>query len=121
MAAEAAWQRAVDVGSAGDVLPEDGPAEWVVDERERRRGQVSAAAEALARSLLERGEAAAAVAVCETGLDRDRHRDALWRVLISAREQAGDLALAVQARREYERLLGALEQPVAATRQASPS
>jgi DNA-binding SARP family transcriptional activator len=115
-AAEAAWQRAVDVGSAGDVLPEDGPAEWVVDERERRRGQVSAAAESLARSLLERGDAAAAVAACEHGLDRDRHRDALWRVLISAREQAGDLALAVQARREYERLLGALEQPAATTR-----
>ena len=69
--------------------PEDGPAEWVVDERERRRAQVSAAAESLARSLLERGEAAAAVAACEHGLDRDRHRDALWRVLISAREQAG--------------------------------
>jgi DNA-binding SARP family transcriptional activator len=113
LAAEAAWQRAVDVGSAGDVLPEDGPAEWVVDERERRRTQVSAAAESLARSLLERGEAAAAVAACEHGLDRDRHRDALWRLLISAREQAGDLALAVQARRDYERLLGTLERPTA--------
>jgi DNA-binding SARP family transcriptional activator len=115
-AAEAAWQRAVDVGSAGDVLPEDGPAEWVVDERERRRAQVSAAAESLARSLLERGEFAAAVAACEHGLDRDRHRDALWRLLISAREQAGDLALAVQARREYERLLGTLERPTTSAR-----
>jgi hypothetical protein len=47
---------------------------------------------------------------CELGLDRDRHRDALWRLLIAAREQSGDLALAVQARREYERLLGTLDQ-----------
>jgi DNA-binding SARP family transcriptional activator/tetratricopeptide (TPR) repeat protein len=116
LAAEAAWQRAVDVGSAGDVLPEDGPAEWVVDERERRRAQVSTAAESLARSLLERGETAAAVAACEHGLDRDRHRDALWRLLISAREQTGDLALAVQARRDYERLLGTLEQTASTAR-----
>ncbi len=81
----------------------------------RRRARTAAragerAAESLARSLLERGEAAAAVAVCERGLDRDRHRDALWRLLIGAREQAGDLALAIQARRDYERLLGTLEQ-----------
>jgi DNA-binding SARP family transcriptional activator len=109
-AAEAAWQRVLDVGGAGDLLPEDGPADWVVDERERRRTQVSSAAESLARSLLERGEAAAAVAACERGLDCDRHRDALWRLLVSAREEAGDLAAAVQARREYERLLGTLEQ-----------
>jgi hypothetical protein len=60
------------------------------------------------------------VAACEHGLDRDRHRDALWRVLISAREQAGDLALAVQARREYERLLGALAQPAAAPTGVTP-
>jgi predicted Zn-dependent protease len=86
----------------------------VVDERERRRTQVSSAAESLARSLLERGEAAAAVAACERGLDRDRHRDALWRLLVSAREEAGDLAAAVQARREYERLLGTLERPATA-------
>ncbi len=64
--------------------------------------------------------AGAAVVVCELGLDRDRHRDALWRLLIAAREQAGDLALAVQARREYERLLGTLAQAPPATR-VSPS
>jgi DNA-binding SARP family transcriptional activator len=112
-AAEAAWQRALDVGGAGDVLPEDGPAEWVVDERERRRTQVAAAAESLARSLLERGQAGAAIAACERGLDRDRYRDALWRLLVSAHEEAGDLAGAIQARREYERLLGGLERPAA--------
>jgi DNA-binding SARP family transcriptional activator len=116
LTAEASWERALDVGSAGEVLPEDGPAEWVVDERERRRNQVSSAAESLARSLLERGEAAAAVVVCERGLAHDRHRDALWRLLVAARERAGDLALAVHARREYERLLGTLEQATATTR-----
>jgi DNA-binding SARP family transcriptional activator len=109
--AEAAWQRALEIGSAGDVLPEDGPAEWVVDERERRRTQVASAAEGLARSLLERGDAAAAVAACELGLARDRKRDALWRLLVQAHEQAGDLALAVHARREYERVLGSLAPP----------
>ena len=109
--AEEAWQRALEIGSAGDVLPEDGPAEWVIDERERRRSQVASAAEGLAGSLLERGETAAAIAACELGLARDRHRDALWRLLVRAHEQAGDLALAVQARREYERVLGSLALP----------
>jgi DNA-binding SARP family transcriptional activator len=109
--AEEAWQRALEIGSAGDVLPEDGPAEWVIEERERRRSQVASAAEGLAGSLLERGETAGAVAACELGLARDRHRDALWRLLIRAHEHAGDLALAVQARREYERVLGSLALP----------
>jgi DNA-binding SARP family transcriptional activator len=115
-AVEAALLRALELGGAGDVLPEDGPAEWVVDERERRRNQVSAAAEALAQALLDRGETTAAISACELGLDRDRHRDALWRLLIRAREQAGDLALAVQTRRDYERLLGALARPEVAAR-----
>ncbi|MEO9175401.1 MAG: winged helix-turn-helix domain-containing protein, partial [Gaiellales bacterium] len=103
--ADDAWQRALELGSVGDVLPEDGPAEWVVDERERRRAQIASAAESLARSALDRDDPAVAVAACELGLERDRQHDSLWRLLVRAREQAGDLALAVQARREYERML----------------
>jgi DNA-binding SARP family transcriptional activator len=120
-AAESAWQRVLELAAGGDVLPEDGPAEWVVDERERRRAQVCAAAESLARALLDRGAGTAAVAACEAGLAHDRHRDTLWRLLIAAREQAGDLALAVQARREYERLLGGLAVPAPVAPTVSPS
>ncbi|HEY1480380.1 MAG TPA: hypothetical protein VGF46_10140, partial [Gaiellales bacterium] len=74
--------------------------------------------------LLEHGDPSAAATACELGLARDRQHDALWRLLIAAREQAGDLALAVHARREYERMLGALDRAPArhgAVRPISPS
>jgi DNA-binding SARP family transcriptional activator len=92
----------------GEVLPEAGPAEWVVMTRERYRMQASEAALALSELHLERGHPEAAVAVGESGVRIDRYRDAQWRVLITACELAGDAAAAARVRRSYADVLADL-------------
>src|SRR5205085_2486860 len=44
------FQRVLDI-YVGDLLPEEGPAEWLVEERELRRAQASGAARELAELL----------------------------------------------------------------------
>jgi DNA-binding SARP family transcriptional activator len=92
----------------GDLLPEDGPDEWVVRDRERFRGAAVEAARTLGGLLLAEGDPAAACRACELGLDIDRNRDDLWRTLQLAHQTAGNHAAAKGARRRYERVLSDL-------------
>lgn len=89
----------------GDLLPEEGPAEWVVKARERLRLEVAEAAQALAEIELAQGNATAAATVGERGLQIDRYRDGLWRLVIQAYERAGDAAAAARSLRDYEEVL----------------
>jgi DNA-binding SARP family transcriptional activator len=109
--AAAGYQRALQF-HRGDLLPEDGPAEWVVEERERCRAGAVEATLALAELSLERGDAEAAATMSERGLYFDRYRDSLWRTLIQAHETAGDRAAATRARRRYEEVLADLDADV---------
>jgi len=95
--ARTAFARALDV-YGGELLPEDGPAEWVVERRERSRLAAVEAAEALAELLLEAGDAEGAARACARGLRIERYHDPLWRLLIRARETAGDQGAALKAR-----------------------
>jgi len=90
---------------AGELLPEDGPAEWAIEPRERFRAEALEAAQGLAELLLKQGDPAAAANACSTGLWVDRLYDPLWKLLIQARERAGDPVAASRARREYARVL----------------
>lgn len=86
----------------GDLLVEDGPADWVVSERERCRVDAASAAALLAEVELGRGRPAAAATACERGLRIDRYHDQLWRLLVEACGAAGDRAAAARARAGYE-------------------
>jgi DNA-binding SARP family transcriptional activator len=90
---------------AGELLPEDGPAEWAIEPRERFHAGALEAATGLAELLLKRGDPAAAANACSTGLWIDRLHDPLWKLLIQARERAGDRVAASRARRDYARVL----------------
>jgi DNA-binding SARP family transcriptional activator len=90
---------------AGEVLPEDGPAEWAIEPRERFRSAALEAAQGLAELLLKRGDPTGAANACTTGLWIERFSDPLWRLLIEARERAGDSIAASRAKRDYERVL----------------
>lgn len=92
----------------GELLPEAGPAEWVVMARERYRMQASEAAVELTELHLQHGDARRAIAVGEQGLRIDRYRDCQWRVLITACEVAGDRAAAARVRRSYQGMLAEL-------------
>lgn len=103
----------------GDLLPEDGPADWVVPERARYRTQAADAAALLAELELEAGRPAAAARAARRALDLDDHHDAGWRLLIAAQVRGGDPAAAERTRRQYEGVLRTLGVPgVAALRVA---
>ncbi|MGW7465472.1 BTAD domain-containing putative transcriptional regulator [Streptomyces xantholiticus] len=92
----------------GELLPEDGPAEWVVPIRERYRNQAVRAAHALAEVELGRSRAAAAVAAAAHALSVDPFQDAVWRLLIAAHRQAGDPVAARHAERRHAQMLDTL-------------
>jgi DNA-binding SARP family transcriptional activator len=93
---------------AGDLLPEDGPAEWVVDRRERYRMAAVESARAVAEESLLADQLDEVVRACRRGLEIDRTYDPLWRLLIEARDRAGDAGAATRERREYEVMLAGL-------------
>jgi DNA-binding SARP family transcriptional activator len=89
----------------GDLLPEDGPAEWLVEARDRARLAAVGAARDLADLRLRAGDHAGAIQACLRGLAVDRYDDASWRLLVEAHDRAGDRSAAHRARRGYEQML----------------
>jgi DNA-binding SARP family transcriptional activator len=102
--AVAACERALDL-YRGELLPAEGPADWLLPDRERRAAEACEAAAVAAEALLERAETPRAVALCERGLAVDRYDGVLWRLWADAQERAGDVGGALRTRRRYERLL----------------
>ncbi|HLL64145.1 MAG TPA: BTAD domain-containing putative transcriptional regulator [Micromonosporaceae bacterium] len=90
---------------AGELLPDDGPAEWVVPERERLRNEVTEACERLAALRAARGGHAEAIRVLRYGIAQDRYRDGLWQQLISSLHASGNPAAAAAATTAYEQVL----------------
>jgi DNA-binding SARP family transcriptional activator len=95
----------------GDLLPEDGPAEWVVKPRDQLRLQAVELAQVEAGLALDAGDPAGAAAACTWALTLDPYQDGLWRLLVRAHEAAGDTAAAYRAGQDYERILGELGLP----------
>ena len=92
----------------GDLLPQDGPAEWAVERREHFRREAVEAATIVADDAYAAGDLDEAIRVCRRGLELDRFHDPLWRVPIAARDQAGDSGSASRERREYASILEGL-------------
>ena len=99
--------RAVDL-YAGEVLPADGPAEWVVGIRERTRLGVAEAAVRLAQLQLERGQLAPAAEAASRSVQIDPWRDGCWRLLIEIHTRAGDQVKAQRVTQEYHAMLQSL-------------
>ncbi len=72
-----------------------------------REAAVEAAGELASESLLA-GDFGTAVRACRSGLEIDRYQDPLWRILIEARDRAGDTGAASRDRREYAAILEGL-------------
>ncbi|WP_046500478.1 BTAD domain-containing putative transcriptional regulator, partial [Streptomyces odonnellii] len=99
----------------GELLPEDGMAEWLAADRERLRREAAGSAVALAEIRLGQRRPADAVEAAELCLEIDGFRDAAWRVLIRACEQAGLTADTARARRGYADMLASLGLPPSAS------
>lgn len=85
----------------GDVLPEDGPAEYVVADRERLRLAAAAAAAALAQDSRSLSNPRQALAAARMSVQLDRYQDLAWDLLVQLHEAAGDSSAAALARREH--------------------
>ncbi|MEH1016919.1 BTAD domain-containing putative transcriptional regulator [Micromonospora sp. CPCC 206060] len=95
----------------GELLPEDGPAEWVVTERETLRRQAADAAADLAAAALDGATTAGAdpaVTMAARCVEIDPCHDVGWRLLIAAHSRAGNVAAAAHARRRYADVLVSL-------------
>lgn len=92
----------------GNLLPEDGSAEWVVAERDRLRLAAADAGEQLARAEAAVGDVGTAVEQARRALSFDTYRDSTWRLLIQLHERAGDLSAAHAVRRQYGKILAEL-------------
>lgn len=106
--ATAAFQEAAGIAEK-ELFPEEGSTDWVVQRREKVHGSLRDAARPLAEQLLAAAQPALAAQVCTSALNADRYDDGLWRILIDARETAGDEAGAHRARAEYRRVVVELE------------
>lgn len=95
----------------GELLPEDGPAEWVIDPRERLQQQAATAAGRLAELGMAGGDLRSAIDAARRSVDIDPFRDASWRVLIAACDQADEPAAAARAKRDYREVLSMLDIP----------
>jgi DNA-binding SARP family transcriptional activator len=95
----------------GELLPEEGPSDWVVELCEHYRTAAVEMAREAAEVALVSGEPRRAIDACRAGLAIDRYHDPLWRLLIEARSAAGDLSAATRDRLEYEAILSELGLP----------
>lgn len=110
LGAASCLRTAVDL-YAGDVLPEDGSAEWVVGARERYRLRAAEAATSLAQLELKLGNGDASIAAAARAVEFDPWRDSSWKTLIVVSRHAGDIAAAERASRAYSRMLSSLGVP----------
>ncbi|MEV6909275.1 BTAD domain-containing putative transcriptional regulator [Amycolatopsis sp. NPDC051071] len=89
----------------GELLTEEGPAEWILAKREAIRGEAAGAAAALAVAALNRGDASEAIEICERGVTIDELDNRLWTLLATAKAHTGNHAAAARAERTYRALL----------------
>jgi DNA-binding SARP family transcriptional activator len=89
----------------GELLADEGAAEWVAAERDRLRLAAADASQLLTELLLETGRHADAAAEADRGLRIDQYCDALWRLLVAANTAAGDVAAARRSQERYDAVL----------------
>ncbi len=93
----------------GDILPEDGPADHVVAERDRLRLAAAAAAAALAQDSRAQGHPRQALAAARLSVQLDRYQDLAWQLLVELHQASGDSSAAARARREHAQAQAELE------------
>ena len=102
-AALSARQVALDL-YLGELLPEVGPADWVVEDRDRLRLLAAGLAAAAAADALAVADHGAAIDLARRSVTLDACHDPAWRLLIETYEHIGDLSAAAVARADHRRV-----------------
>ena len=101
-------QRAVSL-YIGELLPEEGPAEFVAGTRDRLRVAAASAAASVAQDAASIGRDREALAAARFSIDLDPFQDLPWRLLAELHEASGDNSAAEQVRRDHARARDELE------------
>jgi DNA-binding SARP family transcriptional activator len=89
----------------GELLAEEGPAEWLLAERGALRGVAAGAAVVLGHAAMATGDMATAIEFCERGVTIDDLDSRLWTMLAAAHERTGNHAAAMRAEQTYRTLV----------------
>ena len=89
---------------AGDLLPEVGPAEWVVQERDRLRETAARVGAEAARLALRLDEPPTGMRAARRSIELDPYHDQSWELLVRLLEQAGDHTAAAVTRRDHDQV-----------------
>ncbi|MFT4216064.1 MAG: BTAD domain-containing putative transcriptional regulator [Micropruina sp.] len=84
----------------GDLLPEAGPAEWVVDERDRLRRLATTAASAAASDALATGDPRTALEHAHRAIDLDPYQDSSWSLIAESNLRLGNHSAAALAQQK---------------------
>jgi DNA-binding SARP family transcriptional activator/tetratricopeptide (TPR) repeat protein len=88
----------------GELLPEVGPADWVVEDRDRLRLLAASLAAAAATDAIALADHGAAIDLARRSVTLDACHDPAWRLLIETYELIGDLSAAAVARADHRRV-----------------
>ena len=99
----AARQTALDL-YRGELLPEVGPVDWVVEDRDRLRLLAAGLAAAAAADAVAVSDQGAAIDLSRRSVTLDACHDPAWRLLIETYERVGDLSAAAVARADHRRV-----------------
>ncbi|MGB7983469.1 MAG: AAA family ATPase [Candidatus Nanopelagicales bacterium] len=88
----------------GELLPEVGPADWVLEERDRLRLLAARVAVAAAADAVALDDLSVAIDLARHSIALDACHDPAWRLLIEAYERLGDLSAAAVARADHRRV-----------------
>ena len=88
----------------GELLPEVGPADWVVEDRDRLRLSAAGLAAAAAAAAIAVADHGTALDLARRSVTLDACHDPAWRLLIETYEQVGDLSAAAVARADHRRV-----------------
>jgi DNA-binding SARP family transcriptional activator/energy-coupling factor transporter ATP-binding protein EcfA2 len=89
---------------AGDLLPEVGSAEWVVEDRARLKLQAAEVALEAARDALTTNDLHTALDAARRSVSLDAYRDSSWELIVEICERLNDHSAAAVARREQARV-----------------
>ncbi len=106
------WSAALEL-YAGELLPEVGPAEWVLADRERLRLTAAEAARGVAGLS---ADTADAVRAAQRAIELDPLRDSSWLLLAELQDRLGDPTAAAATMREHARVTAELSPAPACTR-----
>ncbi len=88
----------------GELLPEVGPADWVVEDRDRVRLLAAGVAAAAAADAIAVADHGTAIDLARRSVTLDACHDPAWRLLIETYERIGDLSAAAVARADHRRV-----------------